>query len=75
MSINVTEEAVVSPSSFSKPRSPHVGHHCPRCRHMTLISPCSRLGCDGWAVVCQGCEGVVDRFVASDGLCETCRAG
>ena len=59
----------------SEPRSPHVGPHCAACDHITLVSPCTRPGCEGWAIVCQGCPDVVDRFVASGGLCEACRAG
>lgn len=67
--------ASVSQRAPSDPRKPHVGPHCEGCSRVTLISPCTQPGCEGWAIVCQGCEGVVDRFVASGGLCELCCAG
>lgn len=64
-----------TPDVPGEPRSPHVGPHCANCDRITLVSPCTRPGCLGWAIVCQGCPDVVDRFVASGGLCEACRAG
>ncbi len=54
-------------------RVPYIGPACCQCGDPTLVSPCARSGCDRWVSICQGCPGVVNLFVATDGLCEKCR--
>lgn len=59
--------------SATENRAPHVGPCCRKCGHLTILSPCTQPGCDGWAGFCWGCPAVVELFAATDGRCERCR--
>lgn len=54
-------------------RAPYVGPRCAACGEWTLVAPCVRPECTRWTVVCWGCPDVADRFIDSDGRCESCR--
>ena len=42
-------------------RSPYLGSPCRACGHDTLVTSCTRPGCDQWLSVCGGCLDEIDR--------------
>lgn len=54
-------------------RSPYLGSPCRACGHDTLVTSCTRPGCDQWLSVCGGCLDEIDRFIETDGRCPYCR--